>query len=261
MLKTKYNILIKSKNKNQKEDDMGDLEVNILDKYRRVSYEELVRNNDEAIYLIYSEATNRTIYRVTSITIEGIELTAIIYGNVRFVTEAKVGRFLYINDISLVDLKKVLSGAEMDFYNRYIREQDTLAPWEDKVNTSSEYITTQIGKNMNTKLQNVTDANVIAAKVAVQITTGNMLNKALIAKIRPQLPMMVRGYSDHALMEVIVANIANFSVQNFAENNAKAKWATEAMMIASMSTLMQSFNIDEVLSEFLEGVVIPEGVN
>lgn len=106
------------------------------------------------------------------------------------------------------------------------------------------------GKNLMKKMQ-VVDTNVDAAKIAAKITTGKVLNKVVMAKVRPQLPMLARGYADHALANVVIANIANFAVANFASDNEKAKYATDAMMQAAMLDFMQMFNIEDIISEVL----------
>ena len=107
-------------------------------------------------------------------------------------------------------------------------------------------------------MNQVTEANVTASKAAAQVTAGNVLNKTLLTKLRPQLPMLARGYAEHAFADVVVANLANFAVANFASDNKRAKWATEAMMIAAMSKFMESFNIEDIVANMLEGIDIPE---
>lgn len=107
-------------------------------------------------------------------------------------------------------------------------------------------------------LDKVKNNNLAAAKSAATLEVGKVLNKTLVSKIRPQLPMMVRGYAEHAFAEVVVANIASFAVANFASNNEKAVLATDAMMQAAMTEFVSSFNIETLIADLLDGIELPE---
>jgi len=100
-------------------------------------------------------------------------------------------------------------------------------------------------------------ANVEAAKIAAMITAGGVLNRTILEKVRPQLPMLVRGYTEHALADVLIANVAHFAIANFAGSNKEAQVATEAMMLAAMTQLTASFNIEDLISDILKDVKLP----
>jgi len=106
-------------------------------------------------------------------------------------------------------------------------------------------------KMTNSGSNKIIDSNVEAAKAAGKITAGKALNKVLLKKVRPHLPLMARGYADHVLADVVVANIASFAVSNFATQNKKAAYAVEAMMQAAMVEFLATFNIEEIISEVL----------
>jgi len=143
--------------------------------------------------------------------------------------------------MSLQELKEILTP---NVYSKYVF---------DNIPTTK----TKVDKMKNIKNQ-VVQANTNAAQLAAQQTAGNVLNKTLLTKVRPQMPMMLRGYSEHALAEVVVANLANFAVANFAADNEKAVWATEAMMVAAMTNLLGSFNIESIVKDLLDEVSLPD---
>jgi len=115
--------------------------------------------------------------------------------------------------------------------------------------------------NKETKMKDMkteaVQANVEAAKIAAMITAGGVLNRTILEKVRPQLPMLVRGYTEHALADVLIANVAHFAIANFAGSNKEAQVATEAMMLAAMTQLTASFNIEDLISDILKDVKLP----
>lgn len=107
-------------------------------------------------------------------------------------------------------------------------------------------------KTMNDKVNEVMNANSEAAKIAAKVTAGNALNTAVLAKISPNMPMLLRGYSEHPLAPVVAANIVSFAVSSFAADNEKAVWVADAMMVAAMGKVFEAFNIEQMLKELME---------
>lgn len=144
-----------------------------------------------------------------------------------------------------------------------VMAEPVVPPFDDYL--YNEYVATnknlkkEINKVKDKKMQ-IVDDNAEAAKIAAKITVGKTLNSTLIKKVKPQLPMLVRGYTDSVLADVVIANIANFAVQNFFEDNEKAVYAADAMMQAAMVEFMSKVNIEEILSSLLSGVSIPDSV-
>lgn len=110
-------------------------------------------------------------------------------------------------------------------------------------------------KNMVTRTM---DSNVDAAKVAATITAGKTINKVVFKKIKGKLPVLVRGYADTALGTVVLANVMDFMVKQFAADNTKAAFAADAMMQAAMVELMAEFDFAAMLEEILSSVSLPE---
>ena len=111
--------------------------------------------------------------------------------------------------------------------------------------------------NMSNKVKQQIDANVSAGKVAASITAGKTLNNILIDKIKPQLPLMLKGYADTPLGTVVVANIADVAVKQFMPYNKKANLATKAMMEAAMVDMLASFDLEKMVNEVINSVELP----
>jgi len=158
--------------------------------------------------------------------------------------------FMNVRDIDDISLREILSD---NMYKSYLERKELKKDYRSE---PTEEIITGENKMKNVKDQ-VLKVNTEAAKVAGLITAGNVINETLITKLRPQLPMLMRGYADHALADVVVANIANFAINNFASDNKQAVLASEAMMLAAMTKLVASFNIEEIIAEVLKDVKLP----
>lgn len=158
-----------------------------------------------------------------------------------------------VKELTPGQIKATLSPVGFTEFKERTRDSEFTEYQEQAINTNKSE-----GIKMKTCATDLTKANVVASKAAAQHVAGKVLNKALLTKIRPQLPMLARGYADHALANVVVANIANFAVSNFASDNAKAKLAADAMMIAAMTEFLSSFNVEDIVAELLEGVTLPD---
>ena len=114
-------------------------------------------------------------------------------------------------------------------------------------------------KTKMSKTKQVVNDNVEAAKNAAVISAGKALNAAIAEKVKGQLPLMARGYAETPIGAIVIANLVNFAVQNFAAHNDKARWVADAMLQAAMVDFVSSFNIESMLKEVLDTAkVVPE---
>lgn len=97
-------------------------------------------------------------------------------------------------------------------------------------------------------------ANKNAAVNAAKLEAGSIVLKKVSTIAASKAPFMVRGYVDTAVGRVVIANLLNFAVSQYAPGNRKAVIAADAAMQAAMLELVQSFNIGEMLDEVLKGV-------
>lgn len=97
-------------------------------------------------------------------------------------------------------------------------------------------------------------ANKNAAVNAAKLEAGSIVLKKVSGIAANKAPFMVRGYVDTAVGRVVIANLLNFAVSQYAPGNRKAVIAADAAMQAAMLELVQSFNVGEMIDEVLKGV-------
>ncbi|QEA03154.1 hypothetical protein [Klebsiella phage KpGranit] len=131
-------------------------------------------------------------------------------------------------------------------------------PLETEFNTNTHTIDPNTGAlQMNTIKSTATAivaANKNAAVNAAKLEAGSIVLKKVSGIAASKAPFMVRGYVDTAVGRVVIANLLNFAVSQYAPNNRKAVIAADAAMQAAMLELVQSFNVGEMIDEVLKGV-------
>ncbi len=98
------------------------------------------------------------------------------------------------------------------------------------------------------------DGNVEAAKGSAKRRVGKSLNKKLIELVKPKLPITVRGYAEHPLGELLIANAFAGAIIKFGYTNDKVVIASECMVEAAADKAMDILNIDGILDELLGSV-------
>lgn len=96
-----------------------------------------------------------------------------------------------------------------------------------------------------------------AAIIAGEITVGNLLNDRLSKIVIPQLPVAARMMANTAVGKALLANAFAAGMIHFMPGNAKATKAGEFMVQSAMVDLINSFNIEDMVDEFLDGVKLP----
>lgn len=119
---------------------------------------------------------------------------------------------------------------------------------------SNETITE--GYNIMSKVNAVVSANKSAAITVAKIEAGRIGIKQVTSIITPAVPMLARGYLDTPAGRLVVANVFKFAVDSFAANNDKAVLVADAMLEGAMLEMLQSFNVEKLISEVLEKVDI-----
>ncbi len=103
----------------------------------------------------------------------------------------------------------------------------------------------------------MTGANKEAAILAAQITGGNILNDRLAKMVIPQLPMGAKVFINTAPGKALLANAFAAGLVHFLPHNDKAAIASGMMVQAAMLELAGTFNIEEMVDEFLDGIKLP----
>lgn len=101
-------------------------------------------------------------------------------------------------------------------------------------------------------------ANTTAAKTAARMTAGKIALKVAKEKLAPTIPLMLRGYIDSPIGDLVIANMLVIANKY---TNGKYKVlgaAAEATTEAAYANVFESFKLDEFLSE-IEGKLTQAG--
>ena len=93
-----------------------------------------------------------------------------------------------------------------------------------------------------------------AAKMAASITAGNILNDKVVGIISPKLPAFAVGYAQTEVGKAVIANVVASAITHFMPANEKANLASKAMVDSAMLAFVGSFNIEEMITELMDGV-------
>ena len=93
-----------------------------------------------------------------------------------------------------------------------------------------------------------------AAKMAASITAGNILNDKVVGIISPRLPPFAVGYANTEMGKAVIANVVASAITHFMPANEKANLASKAMVDSAMLSFVGSFNIEEMVTELMDGV-------
>lgn len=122
---------------------------------------------------------------------------------------------------------------------------------ETEFETLNTQSTNKVNKMTKVTITETLSKNKAAAITAGKIEAGRIAIKQVSKVVTPKLPMMMRGYADTAIGRVVMANLFNFAVQQFASDNKTAQLVSDAMLEGAMLEMLQSFNVQEMI----EGVV------
>ncbi len=100
----------------------------------------------------------------------------------------------------------------------------------------------------------VLNENKSAVKLAAQITAGNILVDRATKIVTPHLPLMAKGYAQTDIGQAVIANVVAGAIVHFLPTNEKAVMASQAMINSAMLKLAGSFNFEDMVNEFLDGI-------
>lgn len=107
---------------------------------------------------------------------------------------------------------------------------------------------------MKESVTKVVDTNKSAALLTAQIGVGQAANKSVSKLIKKQLPVMVRGYAEEPIGKLVIANLVNFAVQQYAGENKKAVTVADAMVQSAMLDMLNQLDVEELVEKFLDEV-------
>lgn len=127
--------------------------------------------------------------------------------------------------------------------------------------TSNIQVTENKGNNTMSKVTAIVAANKSAAATAAKLEAGKVALTQLTKVAAKALPsgmagMFAKQYLDTPVGRVVVANLLNLAIEQYAPNNQKARIVAKAAMDAAMLEVVQSFNISEMIDKAIEGINI-----
>lgn len=165
--------------------------------------------------------------------------------------------FIEVSDIPTDRLPDILCQGALDLFPKFLNNHYANLELATKPKTQHKQ-----GKMKKPKMTQVKDdivaSNRAAVTTAAMITSGDLIMKNIMPMISKQLPMPARGYLDHPLAEVLVANlvVAGLSAANV--NNSKAEFISDAMLTSAMTKLVRMIDIESLMDKALKGVDLPE---
>ena len=131
---------------------------------------------------------------------------------------------------------------------------------EDSTTSSTTQQNSTQGNNMTTPISqtatNLMHQNKDNATAVARVTAGKAINKKLLDLVKPKLPLMVRGFADHELAPLLIANGVAFAIKQYTDN-AKANEAADMMLEAAAFQTAEAFNIDDIIEDLLDGIKMP----
>ena len=149
----------------------------------------------------------------------------------------------------LMEYKKAEDIGEVSEEKTYIDTNKTQTTKADKMSKVTNIVNTTV------------DVNKEAIKLAAKLEIGKVATAQLKKVVKPKLPMMVRGYADSALFDIVLANAVGIALREYAPGNEKAQIVSEAMIQSAAVELMTSFNINDMVNDMLENIDISKITN
>lgn len=129
------------------------------------------------------------------------------------------------------------------------------------LNEDEEVITTEEEEKEMSKIEKakkigveVVNRNKTAAVEAAKLELGNVALNQALKQISKQVPFYVKPYLKHPAAKIVLANIVSVAVTQFRPDNEKLNAVSDAMLTAAFQEQIQSFNLDKIIDEFLNGI-------
>ncbi len=120
---------------------------------------------------------------------------------------------------------------------------------------------TKVMMTPNFNAKELLDQNKDALLLAAKIEVGEAAVKQVSKIVKKQLPMMMRGYADLPVFDIVVANLVVMALKQFAPDNQKAQVIADAMLLAAMHKQMREFDLAGMVDEFVSGIDVSKITN
>ena len=239
----------------------------------------VVINSDRTVYLYSS--SGRLVHRITLPREFNLDFTSSVYDLLEHIasfssfkvgiTESQVMQTYFM--LTAIDKSGMIysfgeaEDGDHDSHYRLTGLQETPSITEVKqnvVSNSNQSGEVKMANNTN-KVTAIVTANKTAAQNAAKIEAGTIAINKLANLLAPKMPFGTSGYLKTPLGKVVLANVVNFAIQQYAANNPKAKVIGEAVMDAAALELVQSFNVGAMIDDLIGSVnltgLVPEEEN
>ncbi len=113
---------------------------------------------------------------------------------------------------------------------------------------------------MSSTVNKIVANNVNLGTSAAFLEAGRIANGQITKVAAKNLPLMVRGYADTALGQLVLANIAKLAQEHFRPNDDKLQKLTNAMVVSAYQTVLQQFDIEEMIDDMLSNATIKKAL-
>ena len=174
----------------------------------------------------------------------------------------------YLKDVASDNISEYLewAGVSINDHVEECREDDHIEGFTSALERAIKEIEPLIISNKgkiemtNSKIQTQTNANKDAVKIAMEIELGKIIVNKLGLMIKPTLPRMAKGYIDHPLAKIAIANILQgFVTLEAHQGNKKLEKIAECAMKASMVEGISALNIESHMDNLLNK--LPKNIN
>jgi hypothetical protein len=100
------------------------------------------------------------------------------------------------------------------------------------------------------------DTNLDSAKASGKRRVGNVVLNRAATMIKPQLPMMVRGYVEEPIGKIVLANLLAAVLLKYKHDDERFVVVAEALVDAAADELVVSFDIEGKLDSLIDGLNI-----
>lgn len=106
----------------------------------------------------------------------------------------------------------------------------------------------------------VIESNKSAATQAGYLEAGRLANKQAAKLAGKHLPIMLRGYADTAIGQLVIANLAQIAVKQLRPNDPTLVKLTDAMTVQAFQGLYQTVDLDGIIDSLLSSTEMQRAV-
>ena len=96
------------------------------------------------------------------------------------------------------------------------------------------------------------ELNKAAATSAAFLEGGRIANNQLAKVAAKKLPIVLRGYAEHPIGKLVIANLAAIAAQQFRADDENLKKLTSAMTVQAYQEMIQTIDVEGIIDELVE---------